>query len=148
MLHCKDCEKYYKFGGDGSHGVCSVPASFFPVEAGMPCVYLNPPKKTCSMCSHFDNDTACMTQEADDTFASECGAFDDKGEWELEKILFQMLRNGTYSRQLIENICIEFEQTPEYLFVWEQREKEKEEDTTENIQEPAEVRELDDDELL
>ena len=123
MLYCKDCDKYWKFGGNDDKGVCSLPESYFPVDAEQPCVYLNKKKKTCERCSHFRNDTACFTADKDD---EACVGFEDILDGELMLILFQMLKNGEYSRQRIENLCILFEQTPEYRFVFDKLQEEVE----------------------
>ena len=120
MLRCGECEKCFKLGGDGEHGVCSVPESYFPVTTDQECVYLSNPPRTCEMCSHFANDFACMTAEETDPA---CSGFHDKLEVDLMNILFQWFIRGEYSRTKLEHLCVEFEQTPEYQFVWDYKQK-------------------------
>ena len=103
-----------KFGDDGKHGVCSLPESFFPVTKDDTCHYLNDEKPTCKQCSHFKNDFACMTATADDTV---CCGYHDKLEDELFQIFVEWLQHGKYSRQKIENFCVEFEQTDIFKFI-------------------------------
>ena len=114
MLICRNCEKYWKCGGDGNDGVCSMPNSFFPVKADQECVYLFTEKVTCKHCWHYANDTACMTCEADD---DPCVAFDDVLENAFLNILFSWLKQGTYSREKNQKLCDSFEGTDEYKFV-------------------------------
>ena len=116
MLHCKECEKFFKFGGDDTRGVCSLPESYFPTEAESECVYLSRRKKTCKDCSHFGTDFACMTARADNP-ADACCGFIDKLETQLYEIFFEWLKSGEYSREKVENLCAQFEQTKEYEFV-------------------------------
>ena len=120
MLHCGECEKCFKLGDGSGHGVCSVPESYFPVEKNDECVYLQHPAKTCVMCSHFGTDFACMTATATD---SACGGFEDKLEMDVMNILFQWFLRDEYSRAKLEQLCVEFEQTPEYRFVWDYKQK-------------------------
>ena len=119
MLCCGQCKKYMPFGGDDdAKGVCSLPESYFMVDASQPCVYLDSAKRTCKMCSHFGNDTACMTAREDD---EACVGFEDQLEVDLMNLLFQWMKRGEYSRTKVEQICIAFEQTPDYRFVWNYR---------------------------
>ena len=116
MLCCGQCKKYMPFGGDdGAKGVCSLPTSYFAVDADMPCVYLGSSKRICKMCSHYRNDTACLTAQEDD---AACVGFEDQLETDLMNLLFEWLKRGEYSRTKVEQLCIAFEQTPEYRFVW------------------------------
>lgn len=116
MLHCGDCEKFFKMS-DGINGVCSVPDSYFPTDAETECVYLKRAKKTtCGDCAHFGNDTACMTQNKDDAI---CCGFKHVLEEQLVNILMEMLLEGYYSHEKINKICEEFEASPEYKFVSE-----------------------------
>lgn len=114
MLHCKECEKFIRMGGEGKHGVCSLPKSYFPVIEDDSCHYLSSKKKTCKDCTHFENDFACMTAEADD---DACCGFKDKLDYEFQNILFEWLKRGEYSRDKVEELCMTFEQTEEYAFI-------------------------------
>ena len=116
MLHCGECEKYMKFGDDGKHGVCSLPECYFPVTAEDECHYLSDRPITCKMCSHFSVDAACMTAEADDN-ATNCCGFHDKREDDICQVFIEWLQEGGYSRQRINNLCVEFEQSDIYKFI-------------------------------
>ena len=114
MLCCNACEKYYPLGDGMDHGVCSLPEVYFAVDGTSPCVFLLMHKKTCASCSHFENDTACYTARATDDI---CVGFEDKREVELTTILFEWLKQGTYSRERLLKLCDAFEQTDVYQFV-------------------------------
>ena len=109
-MYCGECEQFWKMGGDGGHGVCTVPASYFPTMASAECVYVRKKALTCSLCSHFDNDTACMTAQADDD-ASSCPGFEDKLEDLFMDILLDWLCRGEYSKEKVLSLCTQFEQS-------------------------------------
>lgn len=90
MLCCGQCKKYMPFGGnDAAMGVCSLPTSYFAVEADMPCVYLGSSKRTCKMCSHYRNDAACLTAQEDD---AACVGFEDQLDKGAVKMTFRLVK--------------------------------------------------------
>lgn len=123
MLHCKECEKFMRFGGDDKHGVCSLPESYFQTEADAECVYLRKDMLTCSDCARFKEDFACMTAAEDDD-ASDCPGFIDKFEENVLAAFFEWLKRGEYNREKIEALCKSFEETEAYQFVMKHQENE------------------------
>lgn len=113
-LKCKDCEKYMPTATEG-HGICSMPASWFPTEADDNCHYISTEELKCKDCSRFGNDYACFTVDENDN-AEDCFGFIDIQEENVYNALWKWFIRGTYSREKVLEICDGFEQSEEYKF--------------------------------
>lgn len=113
-LKCKDCGKYRPVLTDG-HGVCSLPESWFPVNAKDNCRYISAEGLKCKDCLRFGNDSGCFTADENDS-AEKCTGFIDIQRENVYNAFRSWLIRGVYSREEIMKICDEFEHSEEYRF--------------------------------
>lgn len=99
-LHCKDCKYFSHLDSVDpedkiEHGLCTF-NDYYEVTTGDVLCPLQTKKQiiTCSTCTHFDNDPACLTQEADDTFAARCWGYENKDIEELRVMLRKLFLKG------------------------------------------------------
>lgn len=113
-MKCTECEYFAPLGNtdECGIGVCRCgdywgTVSIKEVEQNGCPFQIHHHIKTCKECTHFDNDTACMTQKADDTFADQCGGFESKETAQLVNTLGTLILNGEYTREELVNFVKE-----------------------------------------
>ena len=116
-MKCKECEKYWKIA-DPQNGVCSLPQSYFPVNADDECHYKNNKPLTCKDCDRFDTDAACMTVSENDP-VNDCPGFIDINQAAIEQAMLNMFARGRYSREVMMDLIESFEGSEEYKFLTE-----------------------------
>jgi len=116
-LHCKDCEKFYR-EGNGAVGVCFLPGQRIPKMATDTCHVLYSKKKNCSDCCSCGIDSDCKYQDATGPI---CSDFSDRHIRNINEALEYLLIHGEYSRERIEAMLGEFENSEIYKFVTEHR---------------------------
>ena len=89
-MKCGVCKKYMPTATQG-YGVCSAPASYFPVKAEDTCHFILPKPTVCKDCGRFGKDTACMGVSENDPIyidGERCGGFIDSQIEALEQEVF------------------------------------------------------------
>ena len=113
-FHCKDC-KYFSHIDSANptdkteHGLCTF-NDYYEVTTGDVLCPLQIKKQsmTCSTCTHFYNDPACLTQAADDTFAERCCGYKNKDIEELHVMLRKLFLKGYLHTDTEILNCIEY----------------------------------------
>ena len=119
-MFCKECEKYVSFK-DMEKGCCHVLTPAFVTTPDMPCVFVREETLQCGDCAKYLCKEECMEKAHTDEI---CRYFKPLLEEKISNLLFQLLRKGLYSRENIEILCDEFEQSPIYRFIQQQEQKE------------------------
>jgi len=109
IKHCKDCEFGNNIQNTDECGqmICSFSDGEYSVtKVDNECPYQIKHKTvhTCSDCSRFEEDTACMTQTADDEFANRCGGYIDKDDSELKTLMYKMFLKGNLTAERVNTL--------------------------------------------
>ena len=120
----KDCNYFFELQNtdDCNYGICSFQDYFVMVDLNKACPFqVKIDKNTCGQCEHFNNDNACMTCEANDTFAERCDAFINSDEVAFKDSLHKLFYSGKLTGDKIKEYCEYIKNIKEILPYFDQQ---------------------------